>query len=74
MGHGGTHSENSQSQLLGGLGCGRKPKGQREWEVRARLSLVRMEPVRRNDIVKFQMCRFHVTFHLDLELEHTLDA
>jgi len=24
--------------------------------------------------VKFQMCWYHVTFHLDLELEHILDA
>jgi len=24
--------------------------------------------------VKFKMCCYHVTFHLDLELEHTLDA
>ena len=24
--------------------------------------------------VKFQTCWYHVTFHLDLELEHILDA
>jgi len=38
----------------------------RKGEVRERLSS--------DFFVKFQMCWYHVTFDLDLELEHTLNA
>ena len=60
-----------------GLGCGRKPNGQREGEVRERLEFgqdsaicLGEEPI----FVISQKCPYHVTFDLDLDLEHILDA
>jgi len=34
----------------------------------------RLERLGQRFFVKFQMCWYHVTLHLDLELEHTLDV
>jgi len=61
--HGVTHTAQTHSHL--GIGM-RKKTGQRKGEFRERLVS--------DFFVKFQMCWYHVTFHLDLKLEHTLDV
>jgi len=60
-----------------GLECGRKTNGQRVGEVRERLSFGQDAAIRLREeaiFVKSQKCPYHVTFDLDLDLEHILDA